>query len=317
MDTDESTFIFSGKLRPSCPMGFVTDDQVEGRQVVRLLGTVQDINGLVGGEDSTHMLGIMPFFHLPCQMFWGGCGWIPQFMRIGLDGIAVFLTGFADITVGTDGIAVQGDGAFLCPFGQGLGQEVQAGHQKQDAFSLTCLCFCNLECCKGFAGTARRDELAPVCCCQSLDDRFFRLNLMGAQRFLCMENRCLVWLIFAPINLAVFQVEEVNFADGYLLVEQCFLGIVRPMVCGRDDDAVGEVFYAGCGEEAVDVFFLEMMVGCIEFALDGVVFSSSSCLGNEIDAGILAIQPLGFCPVGIRPDITVQVRSRYDASFFR
>ena len=44
----------------------------------------------------------------------------------------------------------------------------------------------------------------------------------------------------APVDLAVFQVVQVDLADRRLLVAQRVLGVLAPVVGGADDDAVGE-----------------------------------------------------------------------------
>ena len=59
-----------------------------------------------------------------------------------------------------------------------------------------------------------------------------------------------------PVDLAVFQIKQVNLADRRLLIAQRVLGVFSPIISGADNDAVAKRFLAGCGEKAIDVLFL-------------------------------------------------------------
>ena len=70
-----------------------------------------------------------------------------------------------------------------------------------------------------------------------------------------------------------------------MLSFQCIFGVFRPFVGGRNDNAVVEVCFTRCGEEAVDVFLLQRVVRCVVFALDSVVFACEGG-GDQVDASI-------------------------------
>ena len=70
-----------------------------------------------------------------------------------------------------------------------------------------------------------------------------------------------------------------------MLPFQCVFGVFRPFVGGGNDNAVAEVCFTRCGEEAVDVFLLQCVVRCVVFALDSMVFA---CEGgsDQVDTSI-------------------------------
>ena len=68
-----------------------------------------------------------------------------------------------------------------------------------------------------------------------------------------------------------------------MLPFQCIFGVFRPFVGGRNDNAVAEVCFTRCGEEAVDVFLLQRVVRCVVFALDSVMFAREGG-GDQVDA---------------------------------
>lgn len=85
---------------------------------------------MVSAEHHAHVSGVVAFAHFCCQPGGFGGGWITQFVREGLHGVVVLFTFFANIAIRTNGKAVQRDCAFLCPFGERLRQQVEAGDQK-------------------------------------------------------------------------------------------------------------------------------------------------------------------------------------------
>ena len=126
-----------------------------------LLGLVQYVDGVVGAEHHAHVLCvIMQLLHFVSQRLCVGGGRILQFMHEHLQGV-IILSGLslllADLTVGADGEAAQGNGTFLCPFGQGLGKKRQTGYEKPHPLAGPCHGFGNLEAGEGLAGTAGHD----------------------------------------------------------------------------------------------------------------------------------------------------------------
>ena len=106
MDLDEMTFVFAAKCDARGAVRLVADDEVEVRQAVPLLSTVDDVDGVVGAENHAHVRGVVPLCHLDGQAAWFGCGGIAQFVGERLDAVVVFLALLADIAVGANGEAV-------------------------------------------------------------------------------------------------------------------------------------------------------------------------------------------------------------------
>lgn len=69
-------------------------------------------------------------------------------------------------------------------------------------------------------------------------------------------------------------------------MEEGVLGVLAPVIGGRNDDALGERLAAGGGEEAVDVGFSHPVIGRVAFALDRVVFLGAMSLRDEVDASV-------------------------------
>ena len=130
---------------------------------------------------------------------------------------------------------------------------------------------------------------------------------MRAQGLLFLQRNDGFGLELRPVDLAGFQIMQGDLADRRLLVNQCVLGIVRPMVGGADDDAMGKGLAAGCSKETVDVALLQAVVGSVELALDGVDLAGASDFGNKVDAVVLGGEAIGRRPFGPRPDLAVQV----------
>lgn len=81
---------------------------------------------------------------------------------------------------------------------------------------------------------------------------------------------------------------QVDFADRRLLIAQRILDVLAPVIGGADNDAVGEWFFAGSREEAIDVVLLQTVVFGVELALNGVIFAGAG-FGDQINTGIAAI----------------------------
>ena len=114
---------------------------------------------------------------------------------------------------------------------------------------------------------------------------------MLAQRLLGFKNWSLLGLVVGPINLAVFQVAQIDLANGWLLVDQRVFCVGTPVIGGANDQSMGERFFARGREKAVNVSLLKPVVGCIQLALDGMKFA---CVGlcHQIDTGIVSAEAL-------------------------
>ena len=92
-------------------------------------------------------------------------------------------------------------------------------------------------------------------------------------------------MVLRPVDNAVFQIGQGDFGNRNMLPFQCVFGVFRPFVGGGNDNAVAEVCFTRCGEEAVDVFLLQRVARCVVFALDSVVFAREGS-GDQIDTSI-------------------------------
>lgn len=307
VDADEVAFGLVVEGGAGGAVGFVADDEVEGGEAVEVLGFAEDLDGVVGGEDHAHVAGIVALLHLGGEAFGVGGGGIAEFVHEGGDHVFVAFALFADFVVGADGEGVEGGGTFLGPFGEGLGEEGEAGDEKDDAFAGSGEFFGDFEGGEGFASAAGHDEFAAVGGFEAAEDGVFGGGLVGTEGFLCFEDGRGAGLEAGPVDLAVFEVVEIDFGDGRLLSGEGLLGVVGPGGGGGDDDAMGEGFLTGGGEEAVDVAFLDAVVFGVEFALDSVGFGGAAGTGNEVDAGVFGGEAVFAGPVGVGPDLFVEV----------
>jgi hypothetical protein len=143
-----------------------------------------------------------------------GGGGVAQLVGEGLDGVVVFLALLAHVAVGAHGKAVQRDFAFLRPLGQGLRQQVQAGDQEQDALALAGHVFGDLQAGEGLAGAAGHDELAAVGDLKAEQHAWSARFSGAASCFLGLERRGGAGLVLGPVDLAVFQVVQVDLVTG-------------------------------------------------------------------------------------------------------
>lgn len=156
----------------------------------------------------------------------------------------VVLPLLAHVAVGTHGKTVQWHSALLGPVRQGLRQQRQAGHQEQNALTRTGVGvgvgFGNFQAGERLARTASHDELASALALKTRQGGSQRALLMRPHRFLGLENRGLFGVVLRPLDLAAFQVAQVNLTAERLLVDQRILGVGAPVVGGADNQAVGE-----------------------------------------------------------------------------
>ena len=200
------------------------------------------------------MLGVVAFLHFLGKTFGIGGGRIPQLVSESFDDVFVFVALFADLGIRADGETVERDGAFLCPFGEGLGKQIQAGDEEEHEFVFPGHFLGNLEAGEGFTGTAGHDELATVGGFEIEQDVGLGAGLVGAELFFGFEDWGGAGLVFCPIDLAVGEVVEVDLVNGRLLVTQGVLGVLGPVIGGGDNDTLLEWFLAGGCKETVNVF---------------------------------------------------------------
>ncbi|MNF70985.1 hypothetical protein D3C84_529200 [compost metagenome] len=120
MDAHEGAFVIVVKGCAGGTVCFVADHQVERRQVVIVLGAADHVDGVIGGEDHAHVIGIVAFEHFCCEAIRLGGSRVAQLVGEDLNGILIGLALLAYVAVGADGEAVERGFAFLRPFGEGL-----------------------------------------------------------------------------------------------------------------------------------------------------------------------------------------------------
>ena len=116
-------------------------------------------------------------------------------------------------------------------------------------------------------------------------------------------------LVADPVNFAFFQVAQGDGADGGLLAVQRVSSVFRPVVGSGNDNAVAEMRFAGSGEEAVDIFFLQGVISGVVFALDGVKFTVM-CFCDQINTGIglidnAVLSAIFFDPIRIKQNFLI------------
>ena len=307
---DEGGFFLSFEGGAGGAVRFVADDEVKIRQAVCRLCLMNDVDGMVGGVGDGHVCVVMSPLGGVVKAFGAGSGGVGEFAAGDEVGIVFFF--FADFAVGTDGEVVQRQFAILCPFAQGLVEQGEAGDEEEDAFTASGDLLGNAQGGEGFAGTAGHDEFAArFAACVAARHVAQRFFLVRAQGFLVFERRGLPALVASPINFAFFQVAQGDGADGGLLAVQRVSSVFRPVVGGRNDNAVAEIRFAGSGEKAVDIFFLQGVISGVVFALDGVIFAVMGG-GDEVNtrvAGAAQMQfiQMGGCPCGVGLHGTVEV----------
>ena len=116
-----------------------------------------------------------------------------------------------------------------------------------------------------------------------------------------------VGLELCPVNLAVFQVKQVDFTNGRLLVLQSVFGVLAPVVGGANNNTVRENLFAGCGEKAVNIAFIDLVGFSVELALNCVVLTRAASQGDEVNACVPLIETLLFGPVGIGPNLAIEI----------
>ncbi len=269
---------------------------------------------MVGGEDDAHVVGVVAFCHFLGEAFGIGGGGVAELVGEGLDDVFVFVALFPDLDIGADGEGMERGGAFLGPLGEGLGEEIQAGDEEEDALVFPGDFLGDLEAGEGFAGAAGHDELATVGRCEAGGDFALGAGLVEAEFLLGLEGGGGggAGAVFCPVDLAGFEGEEVDLVNGWLLAVEGVGGIIGPVVSGGDDVAEGERFLAGGGEEAVDIGLFHGVVLGVAFALDGVVFLGAVRFRDEVDAGVFArhaeLRGADFPgSVGVEPDVGVEV----------
>ena len=89
-----------------------------------------------------------------------------------------------------------------------------------------------------------------------------------------------------PVHISLGEVVESNALDWLHLVDECLLGVLRPVVRRRDDDPGGEVLLAELDEERGDRRLIDVVVLVVELALNGAELASDPLIANEVDATV-------------------------------
>ncbi|SAY50058.1 hypothetical protein KRIGEM_03047 (plasmid) [Komagataeibacter rhaeticus] len=222
MDADEGAIVFlTPESDPCCPVRFIADDQIELGEVMLFLGTADDIDGMIGRKHDRHMRVVMPFGVFGRQTAGtGGCR-VADFVDVDLNLVVVLRLLFSHVTVGTDREAVERHLTFLGPFGQGLGQQGQAGDEEQDTTTGPDLLLRDFQAGESLARPTGHDQTATVMTLESCQNPADGGFLMLAGFLLCPQDRSNLGLILRPVNQAGFQ----DGVDGPHAASMCHAGV--------------------------------------------------------------------------------------------
>ena len=205
VDFDEVAFLLALEGGAGGAVGFVADDEIEGRQAVQVLGAADDVERMIGGEDDAHVLGVVALGHFHGEALGIGGGGVAEFVGEGLDDVLVLVALFPDLDIGADGEGMERDGAFLGPLGEGLGKQVQAGDEEEDALVLAGDFLGDLEAGEGLAGAAGHDELATVGGFEAGGDFALGAGLVRAEFLLGLEDGRRRWAGISPSRSGWFR----------------------------------------------------------------------------------------------------------------
>ncbi len=162
MDAHEAAFVIFAKGGTGGAVGLVADHQIEVGQAVVMLGAADDVDGVVGGEHHAHAVIIVALEHFRREAIRLGGGRVAQLVGENLYGIILDLALLAHVAVRADGEAVQRGFAFLGPFGEGLRQQRETGHEEQHALAFAGQTLGDLQTGESLAGAAGHDQLASL-----------------------------------------------------------------------------------------------------------------------------------------------------------
>ena len=225
-------------------------------------------------------------------------------MQIDLGNIVGIAPPPAYLHVRTNSIGPQGGLTVDGPFPNGLTHQRQRRHQHQHRAAFSNHILCDLQAGEGLAGPASHDQLAPVCLCQPLPNRFQCVLLMGAQ-FLGRGNPDFVPLeIGGPINRASLQPVDINGRDVQIVQQSG--GVAAPRrTCRFNDQPAREMLGLCAAQEAVDIALLDAIAFPVEFALDGAIAVLTPDLGNSVNPNIPAVESVGLGPITKQPTILI------------
>ena len=286
----------AGKCDAGGAMRLVTQDEVELLPGLPL-GPSDDVNGLVGGEDDGHLLAA-PTRRLHLLGKPGGIG------RRQRDVVGRDVLGLAGrLGVGAHDHRADPRLGLRHPLPQGLTHQCDAGSQEEHlevAVVVGTPPLGKLERGERLARPAGRDPLAPVMVLEPLLDLLQCLLLVRTQPI----ADGLAGLVGErlrrehPVDRRLGDLGQANALHGHGLMLQRLLGIPRPVIGGRDDDAIVEPDLvpglARRREERVDVLFLQVVPTVVELALDRGPASGVSVVGHQVDArvvGVLVVLP--------------------------
>ena len=176
VDADKVAGVLTGQGDAGGAVGFIANDEIEIVEAY-LLGVMHRLDGLVGGEDDVKALGTLAGFK--------ACGDVLALGRNGnlkvIDSDVLGLLG--DLAIGAHREGTHVEAALGGPFLQGLGEQGNRRHEEEDAGLAAVVlsdAFRKAQGGKGFAGTARHDELAAVMGCKPFDGFVDRRLLVRA-----------------------------------------------------------------------------------------------------------------------------------------
>ena len=178
------------------------------------------------------------------------------------------------------------------PFAHGLGEQGDGRHQIQHPAANAGLCFRDAQSGEGLAGTAGHDEFAAVVIREALGHVVERGLLVGAERERLAAQRQILRLAaheVGPVERSAGEFAKAEHGAGGPHRADGLDGVRPPTVAGIDDDACGEGFPCGGGDEGVQVWLADACAGRMALALDGAM-AAVPFFGHQVDAGVRTVE---------------------------
>ena len=156
---------------------------------------------------------------------------------------------------------------------------------------------------QGFAGAAGHDELASVGFFKAFEDGGQGGFLVRQKIFLISSGGFFGFVDAFPFHRACGQSIHADSLARDDLADDGFFGVGRPFVRSGNNQAVGKMLFAafaeafaGIREKGINVGFLKIVMRFVKLALNGPKIAAATLLGNEINAGVLAVSIRPFAP---------------------
>ena len=298
VDEHERGGSVAGPLDAGGPVGFIAEDEVEGRRSL-VLRPLHDAERVVGAEDHRQRV----FSGLPERR--------GDRRRVRGDGDFELLERGVLVVaprpgVGADAHVAVGYRALRRPLPHRLGEQGDRRHEVQHPAAGARHGFRDAQRGEGLAGAAGHDELAAIVVPEAGEHVVERGLLVGPQtEGLAAEGEVFRLAVreVGPIERSAGEVAEAEHGAGGLQMLDGPAGVRPPAVAGVHDDAGGERVAGRRGDEGVEMRLRDLRARRVTLALDGAT-AAPALLGDEVDAriGAVEVRPRGG-PLGPEPDV--------------